>query len=83
MAFYFPAAHAAIDWARPHTFLNQELRKVVRDAASGKKFVDVLVRVTGLDQAERLLYVHVEVQTQRDEGFARRMFTYHHRLIDR
>jgi hypothetical protein len=83
MAFYFPAADAAIDWARPHTFLNQELRKVVRDAASGKKFVDVLVRVTGLDQAERLLYVHVEVQTQRDEDFARRMFTYHHRLIDR
>jgi hypothetical protein len=83
MAFYFPAAHAAIDWTRAHTFLNQELRKVVRDAASGKKFVDVLVRVTGLDQAERLLYVHVEVQTQRDEAFARRMFTYHHRLIDR
>jgi hypothetical protein len=83
MAFYFPAAHAAIDWARTHTFLNQELRKVVRDAASGKKFVDVLVRVTGLDEAERLLYVHVEVQTQRDEDFARRMFTYHHRLLDR
>jgi hypothetical protein len=39
--------------------------------------------VTVLDQAERLLYVHVEVQTQRDEGFARRMFPYHHRLIDR
>ena len=56
---------------------------MVRDAASGKKFVDVLVRVTGLDRAEQLLYVHVEVQTQRDEGFARRMFTYHHRLIDR
>ena len=83
MAFYFPAAHVAIDWARTHTFLNQELRKVVRDAASGKKFVDVLVRVTGLDEAERLLYVHVEVQTQRDEDFARRMFTYHHRLLDR
>ena len=83
MAFYFPAAHAAIDWTRAHTFLNQELRKVVRDAASGKKFVDVLVRVTGLDQGERLLYVHVEVQTQRDEDFAKRMFTYHHRLIDR
>ena len=83
MAFYFSAAHAAIDWTRAHTFLNQELRKVVRDAASGKKFVDVLVRVTGLDRAERLRYVHVEVQTLRDEDFARRMFTYHHRLIDR
>jgi hypothetical protein len=84
LAFYFPAAHAAIDWSRGHDFLDKELRQVVRDAASGKKFVDVLVRVTGLqDAAVQLIYVHVEVQTQRDEGFARRMFTYHHRLLDR
>ena len=83
MAFYFPDAHAGIDWARGHTFLDKELRQVVRDAASGKRFVDVLVRVTGVDAALRLLYVHVEVQTQRDEAFARRMFTYNHRLLDR
>ncbi len=83
MAFYFPDAHAGIDWARGHAFLDKELRQVVRDAASGKRFVDVLVRVTGVDAALQLLYVHVEVQTQRDEAFARRMFTYNHRLLDR
>jgi hypothetical protein len=83
MAFYFRAAHDAIDWAKGHEFLDKELHQVVRDAASGKKFVDLLVRVMGRDSAERLLYVHVEVQTRRDEAFASRMFTYHHRLIDR
>ena len=83
MAFYFPQAHSAIAWEAGHEFLDKELRQVVRDAASGKKFVDVLVRVTGRDAVQRLLYVHVEVQTQRDEAFAWRMFTYHHRLIDR
>ena len=83
MAFYFRAAHDAIEWAKGHEFLDKELHQVVRDAASGSKFVDLLVRVTGRDAAERLLYVHVEVQTQRDEAFASRMFTYHHRLIDR
>jgi hypothetical protein len=83
MAFYFRAAHDAIDWAKGHEFLDKELHQVVRDAASGHKFVDLLVRVMGRDSAERLLYVHVEVQTQRDEAFASRMFTYHHRLIDR
>jgi hypothetical protein len=83
MAFYFPQAHGAIAWEAGHEFLDKELRQVVRDAASGKKFVDVLVRVTGRDAVQRLLYVHVEVQTQRDEAFAWRMFTYHHRLIDR
>ena len=83
MAFYFRAAHDAIDWPKGHEFLDKELHQVVRDAASGHKFVDLLVRVMGRDSAERLLYVHVEVQTQRDEAFASRMFTYHHRLIDR
>ncbi len=24
LAFYFPKAYAAIDWSRPHTFLDQE-----------------------------------------------------------
>jgi hypothetical protein len=83
LAFYFPAAHGAIDWSRGHELLDKELRQVVRDAASGRKFVDVLVRVTSRDAAPRLLFVHVEVQTQRDDAFARRMFTYHHRLLDR
>jgi len=83
MAFYFRAAHDAIDWAKGHEFLDKELHQVVRDAASGKKFVDLLVRVTDRNDAQRLLYVHVEVQTQRDEAFASRMFSYHHRLIDR
>ena len=83
MAFYFRAAHDAIDWAKGHEFLDKELHQVVRDAASGHKFVDLLVRVTDRGDVERLLYIHVEVQTQRDEAFASRMFTYHHRLIDR
>jgi hypothetical protein len=83
MAFYFAPAHAAIDWSQGHAFPDKELHQVVRDAASGRKFVDVLVQVTGHDAHLRVLYVHVEVQTQRDEAFAWRMFSYHHRLIDR
>jgi hypothetical protein len=30
MAFYFPDAHARIDWTCEHVFLNTELRKIVR-----------------------------------------------------
>jgi hypothetical protein len=45
--------------------------------------VDVLVRVTGVVETLRLLYVRMEVQTQRADAFARRMFTYNHRLMDR
>jgi hypothetical protein len=43
----------------------------------------LLARVTGTDATEQLIYIHVEVQTQRDDDFAWRMFSYHHRLIDR
>ena len=45
MAFYFPGAHAAIDWSRPHDFLDQELAALSHDAALGKRFgpLDVVV----------------------------------------
>ena len=36
MAFYFPDAYAAIDWRKPHRFLDQELAQLVRDARLGK-----------------------------------------------
>jgi hypothetical protein len=45
MEFYFPDAHAEIDWAKGHIFLDQELRAVVQDAELGKHFVDKLVSV--------------------------------------
>ena len=83
LAFYFPQAHDGIDWTQGHVFLDKELRQVVRDADSGKKFVDLLAQVTAADGSPQWLYVHVEVQTQRDTQFPRRMFTYNHRLMDR
>nr|VFJ54163.1 MAG: Predicted transposase YdaD [Candidatus Kentron sp. FM]VFK12573.1 MAG: Predicted transposase YdaD [Candidatus Kentron sp. FM] len=83
MAFYFPAAYAQIDWAQGHEFKNTELRQVVRDAKLGKRFADALVRVTLGSGEERLIYIHIEVQGQRDDDFAQRMFTYNYRLFDR
>jgi hypothetical protein len=43
MAFYFPKAHAEIDWSRGYTFKNTELRQVVRDAELGKRFADAFL----------------------------------------
>jgi len=83
MAFYFPAAHARVDWAQGHEFKNTELRQVVRDAELGKRFADALAQVTINDGEQRWIYIHIEVQGQRDNDFARRMFTYNHRLFDR
>jgi hypothetical protein len=83
MGYYFPAACSQIDWAQGHEFKNTELRQVVRDAELGKRFADVLVRVTLTTGEERWIYIHVEVQGQHDANFAQRMFTYNYRLYDR
>ncbi len=83
MAFYFPAAYAQIDWTEAHEFLDQELREVVQDAELGKRFVDKLVKVTGLDGVDDRIYIHVEVQGAVQVEFAERMFVYNYRLYDR
>ncbi len=83
MAFYFPDAHAQIDWAQPLAFLDQELRAAMRDAELGKRVVDKLVRVTRRGGSEEWIYIHLEVQGHQQAGFAERMFVYHSRLFDR
>lgn len=81
--FFFPAAHAEIDWAHPPTFLDQELRILARDAGSGKRIVDKLARVKRIDGEPAWVYIHLEVQGQQQEHFSKRMFVYHYRLFDR
>ncbi|WP_229262819.1 hypothetical protein [Duganella radicis] len=74
MAFYFPDAHAAIDWSRPYDFLDQELAALSRDAALGKRLLDKLVRVHLHDGGEQWVLIHLEVQGFSDAGFAERIF---------
>ncbi len=83
MAFYFPHAHAQIDWAQGFEFQNIELRQVVQDAELGKRLADTLVRVTLLTGEYRLICIHIEVQGWQDANFPQRMFIYNYRLYDR
>lgn len=83
MAFYFPDAHAQIDWSQGYEFLDQELRAVVQDAELGKRFVDKLVRVHRCSGEEDWIYIHVEVQGNAQAEFAERMFVYNYRIYDR
>ncbi|WP_295993750.1 transposase [Rugamonas sp.] len=83
MAFYFPQAHAAIDWSRPHVFLDEELAQLTRDAALGKRLLDKLVRVHALDGGAQWVLIHIEVQGGREHDFAERIFSYNYRAYDR
>jgi hypothetical protein len=83
LAFFFPAAHADIDWSRGYTFLDKELQQVMRDAELGRRLADKLVQVWLRDGAETWVLIHIEVQSQEEIDFAQRMFVYHYRLFDR
>ena len=83
MAFYFPDAHRQIDWAKGHTFLDQELQAVSRDAEIGKRFVDKLVQVHRLSGQEDWIYLHLEIQGSAQAEFAKRMFVYNYRIFDK
>ena len=52
-------------------------------AESGRGSVDKLVRVWTRSGTQEEILVHIEVQSQHDSRFPRRMYVYNHRLEDR
>jgi hypothetical protein len=83
LAFFFPAIQAEIDWTRGYDFLDQELQQLMRESEVGKQFVDKLIKVWLKDGKETWLLVHLEIQSQVDTSFTKRMFSYHYRIFDR
>jgi hypothetical protein len=83
MRFFFPQTHAQIDWSRGFEFLDQELQQVVRDAGLGKRLIDKLVKIYGIGGEEEWLLIHIEVQSQEETDFPKRMFVYNYRIVRR
>lgn len=83
MLFFFPEAYREIDWTRKPEFLDKELQEVVRDAELGRRFADKLVKLYRNSGEENWILVHIEVQSQEESNFAKRMYTYNYRIYDR
>ena len=83
LALLFPGIQAQIDWSQGHQFLDKELQQIVRDAETGRRYADKLVKVYTREGVETRVLVHVEVQGEAESGFAQRMYVYHYRLFDR
>jgi hypothetical protein len=83
LAFFFPALHADIDWTHGYEMLDKELQQIAPDAEVGSRTVDALVKVWLHSGDEAWILIHVEVQTWEEPGFAKRMFVYNYRLLDR
>ncbi|BAY80350.1 hypothetical protein NIES25_68380 (plasmid) [Nostoc linckia NIES-25] len=83
LAFFYPEIQAQIDWERGYEFLEKELQQLVRESEIGKQFVDKLIKVWLKDGKETWLLIHLEIQSQVDTNFPKRMFSYHYRIFDR
>ncbi len=81
--FFFPDIAARIAWDKGHQFLDKELQQVVRDAEIGRKHADKLVRVWSLENEPFHVMIHIEVQSDKDRDFARRMYIYNYRIFDK
>ena len=80
LVFYFPLVHALIDWSRGYEFLDKELQQLAPESAIGTRTVDKLVKVFWRTGDERWILVHIEVQSQSEGEFPRRMYVYRYRI---
>lgn len=80
-AFFFPNIYAEVDWHLGYEFLEQELQQVVRDAETGARRVDKLVKVWRVGGNEFWVLIHLEVQGQKDTDFSERIYIYNYRIV--
>jgi hypothetical protein len=60
-----------------------DLQQIAPDDRQGKQHVDKLMQVTRRNGATGYVLIHIEIQSQRDQVFAERMFLYNARIYDR
>jgi hypothetical protein len=82
VAFFYPIIHSDIDWQRGYEFLDKELQKIRPRSATGRRYVDKLVKVHRTSGRPLWILIHIEVQTQRESGFLQRMYRYNTRIED-
>lgn len=83
MVFFFPEVHAQIDWSRGFEFMDGELQQLTKESETTRLHTDKLVKVYWLDGSEQLVFLHVEVQCQKEDVFPDRVFTYFARIRDK
>ena len=77
LAFFFPDIHQDIDWARGYEALDKEFQQIVRRAKLGKRLADKLFKIWLRDGSDCWILIHVEIQSEVEKEFPRRMFEYH------
>ena len=86
LVFFFKEQANIFDFEKGFQFLDKELDQLFpaeNEELSHPRFVDKLVKVFTKEGADKWFLVHVEVQGYNDPDFAKRMFTYFYRILDK
>ena len=83
VGFFFPKAFLDIDWEKGYEFLDKELQKIAKDAETGRKYVDKLVKVWLKNGEDVWAVIHADIQIEGEKDFSERMYIYNYRLFDR
>jgi predicted transposase YdaD len=82
--FFFQDAQQLLDLGKGFEFLDKELEQLFpAEVSEAPKFVDKLVKVFSRQGQEEWVLIHIEVQGYQDTDFAKRMFTYFYRILDK
>ncbi|MGL5034883.1 MAG: hypothetical protein ACRC6M_13895 [Microcystaceae cyanobacterium] len=82
LVFFFPEIYQQVNWSIQPQSLDKELQQITASSDAEKCIADKLYQVWLLDDQEIWILIHVEVQSQYDTHFPRRMYTYNYRAFD-
>lgn len=72
-----------INFSKGFKFLDKELAEITADFGDGRRYVDKLVQVYMKSGEPKWFLIHIEVQGYTDPDFAKRMFIYFYRILDK
>jgi hypothetical protein len=79
--FFFPTIYELIDWTETPISLDTELQQISQGEL-GEKSADKLYQVRLKNRSKIWILIHLEVQSQYDKHFPKRMFIYNYRAFD-
>ncbi|WP_258005811.1 hypothetical protein, partial [Cylindrospermopsis raciborskii] len=82
LLFFFPGIHQLIDWGKTPESLDKELQRITALSKTKRRFADKLYKVWLVSGEEIWVLIHIEIQSQYEEEFQKRMYIYNYRAFD-
>lgn len=83
LAYCLPRFYQIVNWDKGWESMDTELHAITKDNLTGTRIVDKLFRVTLNNGENQLVLIHIDVQGEPENHFAKGMFTYSIRSFDR